>query len=30
MSVSRLLFLGGNRPWLEVLDAAIARHSAAS
>ena len=25
MSVSRLLFLGGNRPWLEVLDAAIAR-----
>ncbi len=23
MSVSRLLFLGGNRPWLEVLDAAI-------
>jgi general secretion pathway protein L len=25
MSVSRLLFLGGNRPWLEILDAAIAR-----
>ncbi len=25
MSVSRLLFLGGNRPWIEVLDAAIAR-----
>ncbi len=25
MSVSRLLFLGGDRPWLEVLDAAIAR-----
>lgn len=25
MSVSRLLFLGGDRPWLEVLDAAIVR-----
>lgn len=25
MSVSRLLFLGGERPWLEVLDAAITR-----